>query len=448
MEGTGSGGHCHLVGVAGVGMSALAQALASVGRVVSGSDRYSDQGRDLEVLRKLQLSGIRVVPQDGSGVGADTEAVVVSTAIESDNPDIAAARRLGVPVLHRSEMLARLMEGRRCVAITGTCGKTTVTGIVGWLLEQAGLDPTVVNGGAVVNWVSDRAVGNVRAGRSDWWVIEADESDRSLLRYSPDWAVITNMSRDHFDMDETVALFRAFRDRVRLGAVGALDAEERLEPFVPELSATGAEFVHGGRRFRVPLLGRHNAENARHAVMLCERMGVDLACAAAALERFRGIQRRLELAGVGGGVTVIDDYAHNTAKIEAAWETVAPYYRRVHAVWRPHGFAPLANMMDDLCATLPRLCRPDDRIWILPVFYAGGTASRTVSSGQLVERLRAAGCPAAAASDYETVLRAIPASAAPGDAVLIMGARDPDLPALARGLVRELDRSRAVAGRG
>ncbi len=438
MSATGRASHCHLVGVAGVGMSALAQALAAAGRDVSGSDRYSDQGRDLDVLRKLQLGGIRIVPQDGSGVTPGSEAVVVSTAIEADNPDVAAAQRLGVPVLHRAEMLARLMEGRRCVAVTGTSGKTTVTGMVGWLLEQAGFDPTVVNGGAVVNWASDLAVGNVRPGRSDLWVIEADESDRSLLHYSPDWAVITNMSRDHFGMDETVALFRAFRSRVRAGAVGVLDTAAELASFAPELSARGGEFVYRGRRFRVPQLGRHNAENALNAVMLCDRMGVDLDQVPAALERFRGIQRRLELAGEGGGVTVIDDYAHNTAKIAAAWETIAPYHRRILAVWRPHGFAPLANMMDDLAATLPRLCRPDDRLWILPVFYAGGTASRTVSSDQLVERLRAAGCPASGAPDYAALMREIPLAARSGDAVLIMGARDPDLPALARALVRGL----------
>jgi UDP-N-acetylmuramate--alanine ligase len=431
-------GHCHLVGVAGVGMSALAQALMAGGWAVSGSDRFMDQGRDLEVLRKLQLGGVRLVPQNGSGIGPETRRVVVSTAIEADNPDISAAQRLGVPVIHRSEMLASLVRDRTCVAVTGTAGKTTVTGMIGWIMEQLGADPTVVNGGAVLNWVSDSAVGNFRAGRSGIWVIEADESDRSLLRFEPDWAVITNISRDHFDPADTEALFREFRRKVRRGAVGVLDDGEGGEERRVTLRDNDVSFDYRGISFEVPLLGEHNAENAWHAVRLCERMGCDLERIRPALASFGGIQRRLEVVGRVRGVTVIDDYAHNPAKISAAWRTVKGHHRRVIGVWRPHGFAPLANMMDDLIHALAEACRPPDQVYIMPVFYAGGRAARAVTPEMLVARLKEHGVPAELAQDYDRLEAFLSREAAGGDAILFMGARDPDLPLSARRVARRL----------
>ena len=429
----------HLVGVAGVGMNALAQAVLAAGWRVTGSDRYADQGQDLEVLAKLRHAGVEIVPQDGSAIGPRTRAVVVSTAIEGENPDLKAAGRQAIPVLHRSEMLLELVADRKYIAITGTCGKTTVTGMVGWILEQLGNDPTVVNGGAVLNWADANRVGNVRVGRSGWWVVEADESDRSLLRYHPDWAIITNMSADHFSLEETRRLFADFRSGVKCGVVCGDDPDGPWREFSPVLSAQGSAFVYGGVNFRVPVPGRHNAENALQAVVLCERLGYSLVDISAALEGFRGIHRRLEQVGVGS-VSIFDDYAHNPAKIAAAWRTVAPHHRRVLAVWRPHGFGPLAQMMDDLTATFRSLHKPDDHLLILPVYYAGGTAQRKVDSDALVERLEQAGFRAELTPDYDQLERRLMELAQPGDAILIMGARDPELPLFARRLAARMKR--------
>ncbi len=433
-----SGRGYHVVGVAGVGMNAVAQALRGRGDRVSGSDRYADQGQDLAVIRKLKRAGITFVPQDGSGVTAETAAVVVSTAIEADNPDIAAAARHGVPVRHRSEMLVELAAGREVVAIAGTSGKTTVTGMVGWILEQVGADPTVVNGGALVNWADDERIGNVRIGRSRLFVIEADESDRSCLRYEPDWAILTNMSADHFTLEETEALFAAFRAKVRRGSVAGWDPGMPWQGPVPELSAAGARFAWGDVEFRLPLLGRHNVENALQAAMLCERMGYARPEIARALSGFRGIQRRLEHVGTASGVTVIDEYAHNPAKIAAAWQAVAPYYGRVLALWRPHGFKPLAQMFDDMVRMFGRVCRSTDRLWLLPVYYAGGTVQRQGDSDALVKALQAAGVPAAWVPDYDALLDGMVREARTGDVVLCMGARDPGIPEYARRLVGRL----------
>jgi len=434
-----TGQHVHLVGVAGVGMNPLAQALVAAGAQVSGSDRYLDTGHELDVLPKLRRVGVRLVAQDGSGVGPATAAVVVSTAIEAGNPDLEAAARHGVPIVHRAQMLARLLEGTECIAVTGTSGKTTVTGMVGYLLEQLGDDPTVVNGGIVANWETPDVVGNVRAGSSRRWVVEADESDRSLLHFTPDWAIITNISADHFPLDDTVALFEQFAARVKKGIVGPGDERAPWRTFEPVLSPDGCTFAYAGQEFRLPLLGRHNAENALQAVVLCERLGHPLGRIAKALATFRGIRRRLDVAGRAAGVTVIDDYAHNPAKIRAAWQAVAPHYARVLVAWRPHGFGPLAKMFTDLGALFREMGGTCPHIAILPVYYVGGTATASVTAEALVAEAAREGAPVELAPDYDALIAATAERARPGDVVLSMGARDPELPALARRIVKALN---------
>ncbi len=430
----------HLVGVAGAGMSALAQVLLAQGFSVTGSDRYHDSGQELPVLDKLRRAGVSLVPQDGAGVGPGTAGVVVSTAIEPENPDIQAAGQQGIPIIHRAEMLARLARSFTTIAVTGTAGKTTVTGMLGWVLEQAGLDPMVVNGGAVLNWLDDNTIGNVRIGHGTTWVLEADESDRSLLQFDPDWAVITNISKDHFELDEVERLFQQFARKVRRGVVGCYgNLPFAMSGFQPRLSAQGCEFDYQGVTFKIPLLGRHNAENALHCVLMCARLGVSLPEISRALATFRGIQRRLEEIGRARGVTVIDDYAHNPVKITAAWRAVAPYFKRLIAVWRPHGHAPLALMLEELAHALAGLAGRDDRVLILPVYYAGGTVRTATDSSRLVDRLVQAGVAAEAIDSYDALKDRLLSLARTDDAVLFMGARDPFLPVFAFRFVLELD---------
>ena len=224
-------GHVHVAGVGGVGMSALAQALAWGGARVTGSDRLWDRGVEMPVWEGLRRAGVELVRQDGSGVDAETSAVVYSTAVEEGNPDFAAARRFGVPLRHRAEMLAGLAEGKRVAAVAGTAGKTTTTGMAGWVLEQVGMDPTVVNGGGLVDWASGGLPGNARRG-GETWVLEVDESDRSLLEFRPAWSVLTNISQDHFSLEEVRALFREYAGRVTEGVVcgeiGRASCRERV----------------------------------------------------------------------------------------------------------------------------------------------------------------------------------------------------------------------------
>ena len=436
------GGHIHVAGVAGVGMSALAQALRWTHARVTGSDRYFDQGLPLAIFAALRAAGVELVKQDGAAVDARTEAVVYSTAVEAGNPDFLAAEQAGVPLRHRAAMLAELAKGRTVLAVAGTAGKTTTTGMLGWTLEQLGADPTVVNGGALVDWAGPGRVGNVRRGGADApWVVEVDESDRSLLNFHPEWSILTNISQDHFTLAEVQELFRVYAAQVRTGlvcgagvaAVLGKQAARVVEVTArPETTPAGCAAVWRGQELRVRQPGAHNALNALLAAELCAQLGHAPERIAAALSRFGGIQRRLERVDAGGGVRVVDDYGHNPAKLAAAWAAVAAPGNRVLGAWRPHGFRPLREMMESLADAFAQVCRAGDQLWILPVYDAGGTTDRSVNSAELVARLQARGVAAAAADSYETLGAELARAARAGDTILLMGARDPQLPVFAR----------------
>jgi UDP-N-acetylmuramate--alanine ligase len=406
----------HFIGIGGVGMNGLAQLAAQSGYTVTGSDRAYTP--DAEVFQGLENLGISIFEQDGSGLDESTQQVVFSTAIESDNPDLRKSNTLGIPLLHRSEFLKQLIGEDELIAIAGTAGKTTTTGLLGWIFQCLEKDPSVYNGAAVLNWKKGLTLGNIRKGRSNLWIIEADESDRSFLTFKPTHSIITNISKDHFELDELHAMFDQFEQQTS----GITIRGDQLP--LEELP--------------VPMLGKHNEENARCALALCCKLGFDPEKVKAAIAQFKGIERRLEITGTASGITIIDDYAHNPAKIGASLNAVSEKFETVHAFWRPHGFTPLFQGLEDFIAVFSNHWKAyGGSIFILPVYYAGGTTTRNVSSDELVTRLNSAGIPARLVPDYtalETELRAVATS---GDAILGMGARDPELPLFSRRLVDE-----------
>ena len=443
-------GHYHLVGIAGVGMSALAEALHDAGYRVSGSDRFLDQDERLPVLDALSAQGIALFPQDGSGLAQDTRAVVVSTAIESDNPDLLKASELNVGVQHRSEVLSALASGKRCVGIAGTAGKTTCTAMVSWFLEQAGLDPSAVNGGALVDWALPARSGAVRRGRSDLFVVETDESDRSLLNFSPSIAMITNISVDHFSYDESVRLFLDYALKVSGPLILGPDIPQEVVAqfeahhsqvvqslFDCEMIEGFGHFVLRGERYVCPMPGLHNAQNAFLSGLLCLELGMRQEEFASALASFSGVKRRLEKASFTQGVQVYDDYGHNPAKIAAAWATVGALSSgRVLGVWKPHGFGPLKQMRDTFMKSIPTMLGAHDQLFVLPVFYAGGTADVAYDAEDFVRELNGRGVKQVTyIPSYEELLLRLKSTAAEGDVVLCMGARDPALPRFAHGVV-------------
>ena len=425
----------HIAGIGGVGMSALAQALLDKGVTVTGSDRLFDTGDLTGALACLKNQGVALYPQDGCGMTEETARLVVSTAIEADNPEVVRAHALGIPVVHRAAELAMLLKGRRLIAVTGTCGKSTVTGMLGWLLEGAGFDPCVVNGAAVTGWdANNTRIGSVRDGKGEWAVIEADKSDKSLMAFNPEHAIITNASADHFDLKETLDLFAAFRAKVP-----GLIIEGQSEAFpIENIRQEGWDgtFTFEGVDFCVPMPGLHNIHNAWHAVRMARALGAEPKRLAEILKRFGGIERRLQRIGHCGPALVIDDYAHNPEKLAAAWTTLATAFPQgLCAVWRPHGFSPLRKMLDDLTDTFARVCRPCDELLLLPVYDAGGTADRSVTSADLASRLEAKHVKVLALNSVEQVESAMREFAHCGKGALItFGARDPGLPRLAKRL--------------
>lgn len=446
----------HFVGVAGTGMSALAQLRAAEGCAVTGSDRQADGGSLGETGRRLEAAGVRLYPQDGSGVAAGTTRVIVSTAIEKDNADLARAARLGVPVVHRADELGAVAGARRTIAVAGTSGKSTVTAMIFHILESAGRAPSLVTGAALPSLRAKGLLGNAWLGASDLLVIEADESDGTIDRYKPHLGVLLNVSKDHKELSELLSLFRGFRERSELFVLNH-DADA-LSPFrdrsltfgfkagarwrATDLSLTpdASEFTLDGARFRVPLIGAYNAENALAATAAALALGVPRDACAAALRTFSGVARRFELVGEAGGVAVIDDFAHNPEKVKAALAAAHLRAKRVLAVFQLHGFAPARFLKDEFIAAFKEAMGPDDAAWFPDIYYAGGTAAKDISAERYADELTALGIKATYAPQRERIPDEIASLARQGDLVLVMGARDPSLSELASRILAALKR--------
>ncbi|MGE4249765.1 MAG: L,D-transpeptidase family protein [Parvibaculaceae bacterium] len=448
-------GRFHYAGLGGSGMSALAQFQVMTGGKASGSDRAFDRGERATLRARLERVGCTVLPQDGSGLGPDCAALVVSTAVEDQVPDVVAARALAIPVIHRSELLAHFVAAHRSIAVTGTSGKSTVTAMIFAVLSGAGRDPSVIIGGDLPELSAQGLPGNAWAGRSDLLVVEADESDGSLVRYEPTVGVILNLQRDHKEMAEVAAIFATLRARAREALV--VGDAENLDPLAGgalrfglgpradirgedvELHPGSSRFRVGDTHFELSVPGAHNVANALAAIATCHVLGVELQDMVDPLAGFSGIGRRFQSVGKARGVEVIDDFAHNGEKIAAAIRTAKLRARRVLAIYQPHGFGPTRFLRRDFVATFSRELGPDDRLFMLEVFYVGGTATRDFSSADIVAEIAALGPKAEFAPSREWLMDRIAQEARPGDLVLVMGARDPSLSELARLMLARIE---------
>lgn len=426
----------HFIGIGGVGMSALAQAYLDAGCIVSGSDRLLGTQDCTPVLHCLDRQGVTLRPQDGSAIHDTTRGVIYSSAIEADNADLIKAKALGIPHLHRSEALAQLAQGHTLVAITGTCGKSSVTAMLGHLLVETGFDPAIINGAEITGYDEHHTrVGSVRRSqnKTSLMIVEADESDKSLMNLSPDHVIITNASSDHFPKEEALALFRAFQEKATGIVIDAVECKREMNYIA---LPWGCQFIWNGLQCEIPLPGLHNAENAYHALEMAFRLGADPEQLVLALKTFRGINRRLERVGICNGAWVVDDYAHNPEKLVAAWSTLAEIAPAgICGVWRPHGYAPLQKMLNDLAIHLNRCIRPQDHLLVLPVYDVGGTTNRMVCSEDLLVKLT---CPATSVASLDEAEVQMRAFAQEGCVLVTLGARDPGLPKLAKRLSRSI----------
>ncbi len=442
----------HIVGVAGSGMSALAQYLAFGAHRVSGSDRALDQGALGEEARALTALGIQLFPQDGSG-SPGAVALLTSTAVEAAIPDLVRSKEAGIPIVHRAELLGHFVRTTRSIGIAGTSGKSSTTAMVYEILARSGRRPSVISGGDLLCLMDQGYRGNAWRDAGPL-VFEADESDKSLVHHEPAIGVVLNLHRDHFEPAEARELFRDFLGRCREGRVLGDDPELaslRAGALVTGLgdaaALRGTQLELRGDRsffrvddvdFELPIAGRHQVENALAAIGAATLAGVPLAECAASLRHYRGVARRFERVGARGGVEVLDDYAHNPMKIEVTIRAAQLRSPRVHVLFQPHGFGPTRFMRTELIARLAACLRPADTMTFAPIFFAGGTVVKDISSADLAADLERAGHAALAPAGRQDFRGFLAENAQSGDVVLVLGGRDPTLSSFAREVVSSL----------
>lgn len=453
-------------GIGGSGMLPLALIVRGLGHPVAGSDRALDQGLLAEKFAFLRSRGIALFPQDGSGVsGADT-VFVTSTAVEDTIPDVAAARRAGATMTTRAQLLAELFNAApEAVGVAGTSGKSTTTGMIAWILDRAGRAPTVMNGAVMRNYVTAEVpFASALPGGGGPFVAEVDESDGSIAHYRPRVAVLNNVALDHKSLEELRALFRDFVAKAEIAVLNLDNAETAalaaelpagrkrtysLEDPAADLLASEIRPLADGIAFRVRaggetasarlrVPGRHNVANALAALGAALACGVGLAEAAEALGGFAGIRRRLETVGTAGGVTVIDDFAHNPDKIAATLATLHAFPGRLLVLFQPHGFGPLRLMRQGFAEVFGDRLAADDVLLMPDPVYFGGTVERSVASADIIADVSARGRRAEFHADRAACGERLLALARPGDRIVVMGARDDTLTAFAAELLAKL----------
>jgi UDP-N-acetylmuramate--alanine ligase len=442
-------GTIHFVGIGGIGMSGIAEVMHQLGYKVQGSD-----AADSYVVEKLRKTGIPVSIGHSPDNLGDAAVVVCSTAIRDTNEEVQAAAERRLPRVRRAEMLAELMRMQKTVAVAGTHGKTTTTSMVAALLDSGGVDPTVINGGIINRYGS-----NARLGKSDWWVIEADESDGSFLRLDGTIAVVTNIDPEHLEhygsFDRVKDAFVEFVENVPFYGLAVLCVDHpevqniigrirdrRIVTYgfsaLADVRADNVLPVAGGTRFdalildkdgerrpiaiHVPIPGRHNVQNALAAIAVALELGISDEAIIAAFERFEGVKRRFSKAGEADGAVIIDDYAHHPTEIRAVLAAAREGAEgRVIAVMQPHRYTRLQSLMDEF----QNAFNDADVVFVTPVYAAGEEPIEGVDSNALAEGLRAHGHRMVrAVEDFDELCRELRDLAAEGDMVICMGAGD------------------------
>jgi UDP-N-acetylmuramate--alanine ligase len=452
-------------GIGGSGMLPLANIVRDSGATVAGSDRALDQGRLGAKFEWLQSMGISLHKQDGSGLTSGDQILIASAAIEDSVPDIAKGIELGCPRMTRAELLAELFNAApRSIAVGGTSGKSTVTGMIGWILTDAGLDPTIMNGGVMKNFVADDApFASARVGKGDVFVSEVDESDGSIALFTPEVAVLNNVSLDHKSLEELRQLFGDFAKGAKTAIWNADDIESvaLIAPLALDSAVSfgftdradiraldvidlplGSRFtLHAnGEQWPVTLQvpGRHNIANALAAIAAAMAVGVHVPQAIHAMERFTGLARRFDIVGIAGGITVIDDFGHNPDKTAATLATLKAFPGRVIAFFQPHGYGPIRVMGQELAGVFAKMLGRDDHLILCDPVYFGGTVDRSLGSQSITDAVLAAGRKAEHIPTREACGDRIVELAQPGDRIVIMGARDDTLSAFAADVLGRL----------
>ena len=433
----------HFTGIGGIGMSGIAEVLLNLGYTISGSDL-----KLTPVTDRLAKLGATIYEGHSAANVAGAKALVVSSAVEEQNPEVREARRLQIPVIPRGELLAELMRLKYGIAVAGSHGKTTTTSMVATILNHAGLDPTVVVGGKAA------AMGgsNAKVGASDFLVVESDESDRSFLKLAPILAVVTNIDREHLDcyssLDDIRAAFIEFVNKVPFyGAVILCVADENVQSILPSVRRRMVTYGHSAQaqiaavdvrlrgdgsdfrvrmqdadlgEFHLAVAGEHNVLNALAAIGVALELKVAPDVIRAGLALFNGVERRLQVRGHEREVTLLDDYGHHPTEVRATLAAARLHgYRRLHVIFQPHRYTRTYHLMDEFARSFMQA----DRLYVLDIYAASEKPIEGVTAQALVERIRQFGHRSVEyAGTIDRAVEAVVASIEPGDAVLTLGA--------------------------
>ncbi|MCZ2085400.1 MAG: Mur ligase domain-containing protein [Flavobacteriales bacterium] len=445
------------IGVAGVGMSAIAQYLKGIGKEVSGSDRYFHPGEYNKTKEQLEAEGIKCFLQDGSGITEKTDLIVVSTAIEDTVYEVQKAKELGIPIIKRSELLSIIAKSKKTIAVAGTSGKSTTSAMLFQILLDANFEPSIISGAGLTSIIKQGKIGNAAVGKGEWLIIEADESDGSVVQYHPEIGLLLNIDKDHQEIDELIELFTIFKSNTNslfiVNQSNTLAKSLSANPEIDfgfenkEAGYSAENFKQDGlsltfeiqnQKFQMNSLGQHSVENATAAIAVAHQIGIGLKTCAESLSKYEGIYRRHQILGQKNGVWVIDDYAHNPAKCAASIKACQPLAEKVIAWFQPHGYKPTRFLKDDFIQEIADSLRLQDEIWMSEIFYAGGTAVKDISANDLVEGITAKGKKAHFVEDRNDLLEALKPELKEGTVLLLMGARDPSLEEFCKNLYENL----------
>jgi UDP-N-acetylmuramate--alanine ligase len=428
-------------GIGGSGVSAIAGFMADRGHTIAGSDRSFDKNPDHPLCKILKAKGITIFPQDGTGIDGSYDFTVFSTAVEDNQPEFIKVKRLGIPMKTRPGYLSEIVSDFRTVAVAGTSGKSTTAGMLAFLLKRLGLEPNYIGGGRVKQFRDNRNPGNALTGTSEILVIEACESDGTIINYHPYYSIIANLDLDHHPVEKTAEMFETLSrntgEKVIINGDDKYLKKYRFDKTVPFSLDTVSAYQAGaieyqpfyttfrlrGVQFHLSLPGKYNLYNAVACLTLLSKMGVDLESIAEVLPEFAGIERRFDIHLKNDKYLVIDDYAHNPHKINALMESVKKIRERVCYIFQPHGFGPAKMMKQGYIEAFQEQLREGDHLILLPIYYAGGTVRSDIASEDLLRQIRASGKSAEVLHEREKLFSRLGS----WNSYVVFGARDETL---------------------
>jgi UDP-N-acetylmuramate--alanine ligase len=371
------------------------------------------------------------------------EVLVVSTAIEDTNAEVIQARALQIPIVTRAQILAQICLSKKAIAIAGTSGKSTTAAMLYHILKFNNLDASLITGAGLTDLIQQGKIGNCAVGQSEYLIIEADESDGSLINYKPYIGVLLSIDKDHKELSELAEIFTTFKQNTT--DIFIINQSHHLckaytqninNDFGNGTTLQGTHFTQSGFNItfevqdvqvHMPTIGAHNMENALACMAVATQLGLSVQQCAKALKTYPGIYRRHQYLGTKNGITLIDDYAHNPAKIAASINACKPVAQKLIAWFQPHGYGPTRFIRNELVQEITTTLRPNDEIWMSEIYYAGGTAIKDISANDLIEDLKAKGVNAYFVADKNELVHEMKSHFTANTILLLMGARDPGL---------------------